>query len=111
MNVIKGVVGRSSRGLRCIKNYSYSAEKIFCIGRNKTGTTSVDAALRKLGYRVAPQEPAEWLTEAWSKRDFKALRRFCLRYDAFQDVPQLSIYLSRDGSKVSECEIYSDDSG
>ncbi len=87
MNLIKRVMGRGSHGLKCIKNYSYAAEKVFCVGRNKTGTTSIDAALRKLGYRVAPQEPAEWLTEKWSRRDFKDLSRFCLRYDVFQDVP------------------------
>ena len=70
-----------------IKGYSTNAEKIFCIGQNKTGTTSVDAALCILGYRVAPQGPAEMLLHKWSRRDFKKLKRMCLRYDAFQDVP------------------------
>lgn len=70
-----------------LAGYSNNSEKIFCVGRNKTGTTSVDAALRDLGYRVAPQRPAEMLLEDWSRRDFKKLKRFCLRYDAFQDVP------------------------
>jgi hypothetical protein len=73
--------------LKAVKGHSHRAHKVFCIGRNKTGTTSVDAALRDLGYRVAPQESAEMLLQEWSKRDFNKLKRYCLRYDAFQDVP------------------------
>ena len=87
MHLIQRIISRSSSGLKYIKNHSYAAEKVFCVGRNKTGTTSINRALRDLGYRVAPQEPAEWLTEKWSKRDFRDLSRFCLRYDVFQDVP------------------------
>jgi hypothetical protein len=61
--------------------------KIFCVGRNKTGTTSLGAALRNLGFKVAPQAPAELLTPEWARRDFKPLIRFCRKYDAFQDAP------------------------
>jgi hypothetical protein len=61
--------------------------KVFCIGRNKTGTTSLAVALRFLGYRVAPQGPAELLTEDWARRDFRRLVRFCRRHEAFQDIP------------------------
>jgi hypothetical protein len=87
MNLIKCVIGRGSDRVKCIKRYSSFADKVFCIGRNKTGTTSIAAALNELGYRVAPQRPAEMLLEDWSRRDFKKLKRFCRRYDAFQDVP------------------------
>ena len=87
MNLIKRVMKRGSHGLKCIKNYSYAAEKVSCVGRNKTGTTSIKRALSDLGYRVALQEPAELLLPEWSRRDFKKLKRFCLRYDVFQDVP------------------------
>jgi hypothetical protein len=73
--------------LRSLPSRSKRAEKVFCVGRNKTGTTSLNSALNEMGYRVAPQAPAEMLVEDWARRDFKALRRFCLRYDAFQDVP------------------------
>lgn len=61
--------------------------KVFCVGRNKTGTTSLSLALTELGYRLAPQDEAELLTEAWARRDFGPIVRFCRRYDAFQDVP------------------------
>jgi len=61
--------------------------KVFCIGRNKTGTTSVQRALLELGYVVAPQEPAELMIHDWARRDFRRLIRFCRWYEAFQDSP------------------------
>lgn len=61
--------------------------KVFCVGMNKTGTTSLDAALTQLGYRVAPQAPAELLIHDWAQRKFTALVEFCHTADAFQDIP------------------------
>lgn len=61
--------------------------KIFCIGRNKTGTTSLAKVLKDLGYRVGNQRRAELLMEDWGKRDFWRLIRYCHTADAFQDVP------------------------
>ena len=61
--------------------------KIFCIGRNKTGTTSIKKVLENFGYRVGNQRAAELLMEDWGKRDFRRLIRYCHTADAFQDVP------------------------
>jgi hypothetical protein len=65
--------------------------KIFCVGRNKTGTTSLEAALARLGYRIGDQRAAELLAEDWGKRDFRKLILYCHKADAFQDVP-FSLY-------------------
>ncbi len=62
-------------------------QKIFCIGRNKTGTTSIWKALQDLGYNVAPQKEPALLIQEWAHRDFKRLIRFCKGYEAFQDAP------------------------
>ncbi len=62
-------------------------KKIFVIGRNKTGTTSMAQALVTLGFHVGDQATAELLIEDWSRRDFRALIRYCATADAFQDVP------------------------
>lgn len=78
---------RIRSAVRRIQGHSYKAQKVFCVGRGKTGTTSLDIALRRLGCRVAPQEPAEMMLEQWAQRDFGQFKRFCLRYDAFQEVP------------------------
>lgn len=62
-------------------------KKIFCIGRNKTGTTSLAQALTDLGYRVGDQRTAELLMEDWGQRDFKRIIQYCHTADAFQDIP------------------------
>lgn len=62
--------------------------KIFCVGRNKTGTKSLSKALRMLGYRIADQRTGELLMDDWFKRDFSRIISFCKTGgDAFQDVP------------------------
>jgi len=85
-----------TRRLRRFPRYSRSRlaslaglpnSKVFCIGRNKTGTTSVKAALQALGYRVGRQRDAELLMEDWGRRDFSRLIDYCHGADAFQDIP------------------------
>jgi hypothetical protein len=61
--------------------------KVFCIGRNKTGTTSMASALSSLGYRVGNQRKALLLLDDWTKRKFKRIIRYCRSADAFQDMP------------------------
>ena len=62
-----------------------SKHKIFCIGSHKTGTTSLELALKKLGYRVTgsfgtkdPDIGNKVLEMAFAMVD---------RYDAFEDNP------------------------
>ena len=61
--------------------------KVFCIGQNKTGTTSVEYVLKQLGYKMGRQAKAELLIHDWAKRDFKKIVKFCHSADAFQDIP------------------------
>jgi hypothetical protein len=61
--------------------------KVFCIGMNKTGTTSLAQALSELGYSVGHQLDAEKLMDDWVLRDFRRLIQYCQTADAFQDVP------------------------
>jgi len=62
-------------------------EKIFCIGTGKTGTTSVEKALRDFGYKMGNQPKGELLLKEYSKRNFKKIIDFCYTADAFQDAP------------------------
>jgi hypothetical protein len=62
-------------------------KKIFVIGSNKTGTTSLGAALKNLGFRLGNQLEAEMLLDDWARRDFRRLIRYCRSADAFQDIP------------------------
>lgn len=61
--------------------------KVFCIGRNKTGTTSMMQALKALGFHVAGQTGAAAYIADWKRRDFRGLVEFCKKADAFQDMP------------------------
>ena len=78
----RAVIRRQATRLR-----SLGKRKVFCIGRNKTGTTSLAEALRRLGIAVGEQRPTERLIRDWAVRDFRRLVRFCRTAQAFQDIP------------------------
>lgn len=61
--------------------------KVFCIGRNKTGTTSLAAALKNAGLQVGSQPIGERLIHDWSIRRFDRIVRLCKSAQAFQDIP------------------------
>jgi len=62
--------------------------KTFCIGYNKTGTTSLEYYFRALGYNVPCQQTQESiLTDAMYKGDFDKVKEFISDYDFFQDMP------------------------
>lgn len=71
------------------KYYPYHTKKnkIFCIGHNKTGTTSIEAVLKSFGYKVGLQFEAETFITDWAIRDFRRIIEYCKTADAFQDVP------------------------
>ncbi len=61
--------------------------KIFCIGQNKTGTTSLQYALSRLGYKFADQFKGEMLIYDWGQRNFQNIINLCKDAEAFQDIP------------------------
>lgn len=61
--------------------------KIFCIGLNKTGTTSVRRAWQDLGLIVGNQAEARDLLAPWLERDFAPIIQYCKSAQAFQDSP------------------------
>ena len=66
---------------------AFEAEKIFCIGLSKTGSTSLERALKDLGYRLGDQHQGELLLPVYAARNFRPIVEFCLTADAFQDAP------------------------
>jgi hypothetical protein len=75
-----------------VKNYkariqSFGSEKIFCIGFNKTGTTSLLTALEDFGYVFGNLQVGETLLDAYAARDFRPIIDFCQGGNAFKDVP------------------------
>jgi hypothetical protein len=61
--------------------------KVFCIGCNKTGTTSIETALRDFGYKMGNQEEGEKLIDNYLMRDFSSIIDYCKTAEAFQDIP------------------------
>lgn len=73
--------------IRSIRRITFVKKKVFCIGYGKTGTTSMAAALKSLGYKIGHQQQGELFIEDWAKRDFRGLVAYCKKADAFQDSP------------------------
>lgn len=61
--------------------------KIFCIGLNKTGTTSLKAFFSKLGYKVGEQHEAESLLKEVLNGNYLSLFKHIEKAQFFQDYP------------------------
>lgn len=61
--------------------------KVFCIGRNKTGTTSLQTFFSEAGFRVAPQWRGETLIHHSRFSPSDEFWRWVERYEVFQDAP------------------------
>jgi hypothetical protein len=62
--------------------------KVFCIGQNKTGTTSLEKLLSLFGFTIGNQPVAEVLSLDWLiERNVDRIIRYCCTADAFQDAP------------------------
>jgi hypothetical protein len=68
--------------------------KVFCIGFHKTGTTSMAAALRILGYRVKGSFGAR--DPRIAETAVRRATRLAARYDAFQDNPWPLVFREMD---------------
>lgn len=82
--------GLNSEVLTALRNAAFGRKpgrKIFCVGRNKTGTTSLAHALRGLGFSMGYQPRGEMLRKDWHQRDLRRISQLVETADAFQDVP------------------------
>lgn len=92
--MIKAALRKAKRKVKYLiisfenKNKSNGKVKIFCIGRNKTGTTSLKVAFERLGYPVGNQRKAEILTgRHYFEGNFQPIVNYCTSAQVFQDVP------------------------
>ena len=88
--MIKRVVNKLKRELK--KPYQTllvrGKTKYFCIGRNKTGTTSLMKAFEDLGFIVGNQRVAELLTDrCYFEGHFESIVKYCKTAQVFQDIP------------------------
>lgn len=68
--------------------------KVFCIGFHKTGTTTLDLALRELGYSVTGPNGVN--DANISSNILKMAHELAEQYDAFQDNPWPLVYKEMD---------------
>jgi hypothetical protein len=62
--------------------------KVFCIGMNKTGTTTMLKTFKKLNFRTAPQIKQEQVIgDINSNMEYRKIKKFCWKYNFFQDLP------------------------
>lgn len=61
--------------------------KIFCVGLNKTGTTSLFRTLENLNFKMGDQRSGELLFRNWVKNDFDPIIQYTKSSMAFQDIP------------------------
>lgn len=66
---------------------SRNKTKVFCIGRNKTGTTSLKQALENEGYILGNQRVFENLGAEFRNNDYDEILYQCTLAEAFQDFP------------------------
>ncbi len=64
--------------------------KVFGIGLNKTGTTTLKLALRKLGFDHSRRQTT--LARAWMKREFAPIFAEADKHDSFEDWPWPLMY-------------------
>jgi hypothetical protein len=63
-------------------------QKFFCVGRNKTGTTSLKRAFEDLGFIVGRQYVAEELHDKYFfDGNYEPILKYCKTAEVFQDVP------------------------
>ncbi len=62
-------------------------KKIFCIGMNKTGTTSLEKAFKDLGFITGNQRRAELLLTDYINGNFNKIIDYCKTAEVFQDFP------------------------
>lgn len=67
--------------------------KIFCIGQNKTGTTSLEKFFIDHDFKVGNQEKAELLMDDYIQRNWKPILKYCETAEVFQDIPFSNDYL------------------
>ena len=64
-----------------------SKPKVFVIGLNKTGTTTLKTTLWELGYSIGDQKEGELLLKHWELGFQRKLKGYCTTSEAFQDLP------------------------
>lgn len=61
--------------------------KIFCIGCNKTGTTTLERTFKDYGFLLGNQRQAEYLLDDYILKNYEPIIEYCKSAQVFQDFP------------------------
>lgn len=78
---------KKNKKKEALEKYLANRTKYFCIGSNKTGTTSLEKAFKELGFKVGNQRVAELMTKDIFAKDYEPLIEYCKSAQVFQDAP------------------------
>jgi hypothetical protein len=90
-------MGRIGYALSYFKHYSHLNlwlrrpvynSKIFCIGYNKTGTTSVGKSIEALGFRHSSFNKKVW-RDFYANNNLEKILDYTAKFDSFDDLPWL----------------------
>lgn len=69
-------------GIKCV-----GRTKVFCVGEQKTGKSTLVYNLKELGFIIAEQRVGELLVHDWAMRRFSRIIWYCRTAQVFQDNP------------------------
>jgi hypothetical protein len=88
LSKIKGIASELYHELRYrLRKGSYGS-KVFCIGYNKTGTTSLGKSFELLGYRNSSFNKKVWRTY-YANQEIDKILKYASKFDSFDDLPWL----------------------
>lgn len=87
INLIKEARDRSKHFLLLFTTGSYS-NKVFCIGFNKTGTTSLGRSLKMLGYNNTSFNKRVW-RKYYHEKKFEKIIDYMSKFESADDLPWL----------------------
>lgn len=88
MGRIKRIVGQFIFDLKVVLAKEDYTSKVFCIGFNKTGTTSLGKSLELLGYRNSSFNKKVW-REYYARKQYGKIVKYTAKFDSFDDLPWL----------------------
>jgi Sulfotransferase domain len=88
LDQIKNAVRLSTKEIEIYLRRKNYEPKVFCVGFNKTGTTSIGKALEMLGYDHSSFNQKVWLNY-YLKGRFDKVIEYAAKYQSFDDLPWL----------------------
>lgn len=86
--IIKRILAEFRHNIRYLFGAPSYGPKVFCIGYNKTGTTTVGKSLERLGYKHSSFNKRVW-RKFYRAGDTNSILRYTAKFDSFDDIPWL----------------------